>query len=192
MVLAGIIDCPLIVQRDSIIVAVDGGYNFCVANDIEPTIVIGDLDSVIGEISTNVLKLNPVKDDTDFAVALQYVLSNYPDMSIDVYGFASLSRIDHVLTNLAIIQPGIQFITKNQRVNCYQSSFSVTKSEFTYISFFGLTNVDNLNLSGFKYNVNNYDLTPFDPLFVSNELNDNQGYVEFNNGKLIVIESINN
>lgn len=189
IILAGVLDTEIIINSKDIVIAVDGGYEHAQQLKIKPNIVIGDFDSIKSDFSEASLELEKVKDDTDFAVSLDYVQRKYPEFPIEVYGFASLNRIDHVINNIAIIRPGIIFISKNQRISCYQNGFNIEKSNYKYISFYALTPIASLSLKGFKYNVDQYPIKPFDPLFISNEIELEVASVEFANGNLVVIES---
>ena len=58
------------------------------------------------------------------------------------------------------------------------------ENKFKYISFFAIEDIKDLTLKGFKFEVNNIDLSTEDPLCVSNEF---EGSVTFKEGLLLVI-----
>ncbi len=194
IVLAGEIDCDLVIELQSFtyIIAVDGGYNHLSAIGIKPDILIGDLDSVTDAINCPIIEFDPVKDDTDFKCAINYAVNKFKQSQITVYGFASLNRIDHVIANLANLQSNITLKSTNQQITIIDKDTNVTKDEYTYISFFSTEKIDKFSLEGFKYPLTNYQLKPFDPLCVSNELIADSGKIKVSNGFVIVIKSKQN
>ncbi len=104
------------VQEKDLVIAVDGGYGYCQLLEIEPDVVIGDFDS-LGEsyaqqleeacgsepetgkhVPGEVIRLNPVKDDTDTLAALRYGLEQgYREFHL--YG-ALGGRLEHTIANL--------------------------------------------------------------------------------------------
>lgn len=192
ILLAGAVDLDLntFLTNDDIIVAVDGGANHLINTEFNPAVIIGDLDSINdNHFECPVIKFDPIKDDTDFACSLNYVKESYPSGNIIVLGFASLNRIDHVLSNLSNLQPGVQFISRNQIIELIESCFVVAKSEYVYYSFYAIEVINKFSLSGFKYQLNDYRLMPFDPLCISNELATDSGTIKISNGKIIMIRS---
>jgi len=57
-----------------------------------------------------------------------------------------------------------------------------------YNTFFGYPKAI-LSLDGFKYNLNEYRLLPYDPLCISNEIVESAGYVHVHEGKVLVVIS---
>lgn len=194
IVLAGSIDLDLakLITADDYIVAVDGGYDHLHNAGLTPDIVIGDFDSIAHDYLGKKLQLSPVKDDTDFKCALNYINQNHLAKQIVVVGFASLNRIDHVLANLANAHGNISFVSANQHIQLTTESVVVKRDDYKYYSFFALEQITDFTLSGFKYPLTNYCLKPFDPLCVSNELIADSGTIEISNGKLIIIKSLLN
>lgn len=194
IILAGAIDLELssVLTTTDYIVAIDGGYNHLLNYDIQPDILIGDLDSIKVKPECDVIELNPIKDDTDFIAGLNFVTENYPELPITVYGFNSLDRLDHVIANLAVLRTNTTYVSKNQTIELIDCSVSVIKDQYQYISFFSFDVINEFSLTGFKYPLTNYELKPFDPLCVSNELIANCGQISISNGSLIMIKSKKN
>lgn len=194
MVLAGdtTLDLNLIKEKYNIeyIVAVDGGYNLLESNKIKPNIIIGDLDSIKKHnINIETIQLNPQKDDTDFAWALNYLNKEYNNSQIYVSGFLSFNRIEHFVANLKLIQENIIFLEKNTTVELFLPGDHQIDYFTGYISFFAHSEVDNLTLVNFKYPLQKYKLKINDTLCISNELTDTVGKISFTSGKLIVFKS---
>ncbi len=194
IVLAGAIDLNLQQQlsRYEFIIAVDGGLNHLTKVGIKPDILIGDLDSVTEQFDGQILKFDPVKDDTDFKCAINYVKQNFDNFQIDVYGFNSLDRLDHVIANLANITNDIKLVSDNQQIELISHDITVEEDEYKYYSFFSKEVVEQFTLVGFEYPLTDYQLKPFDPLCVSNRLVSNSGTIKVSNGQVLVIKSKNN
>ena len=69
----------------------------------------------------------------------------------------------------------------------YEENFQ--KDEYKFYSFFALSEVEGLSLSGFKYELTDYTLKPFDTLGVSNELV-SDGFLSFKSGELLLIKTL--
>lgn len=191
LVLAGEVDIDLnqIIDEYDLIIAVDGGLKHLDKICVSPDFLIGDLDSSSNFSTSKIIKFDSEKDDTDFACAINFINENFNVNNFDVVGFASLNRVDHVLTNLSLIDEKMKFISNNQEIYCKSEDFTVIADEFQYISFYSLSVIESFTLSGFKYPLDNYTLKPFDPLCISNELVDFEGKVSVSDGKVIVIKS---
>lgn len=88
------------------VVAVDGGLDAALAADIVPTVLLGDLDSVspaglawAREREIPIVRHPVDKDDTDTALALEYVGSSADLTQTDilVLGASTIDRFDHLL-----------------------------------------------------------------------------------------------
>lgn len=84
------------------VIAVDSGYNNAILLGLKPNIIIGDLDS-IKEYDNNIelIQYNPIKDDTDIKLALDYCINKYNN-NIDII-CATGNRIDHLLNNISML-----------------------------------------------------------------------------------------
>lgn len=195
IILAGQLDVDLscYLSPEYYIIAVDGGLDHLASLDIGCDILIGDMDS-IGNKQYNGVQLvfDTVKDDTDFVCALKHAREYNSNALIEVFGFASINRLDHVIANISVIDKGMKFISKNQEMVLLTEDTTINKDEYIYYSFYALSEVEAFSLSGFKYPLSNYNLKPFDPLCVSNELSLNCGKIEISNGRVIMIKSKSN
>lgn len=191
VVLAGSIDVNLseYINQDDIVIAVDGGCNSLLDVAITPNYLIGDLDSVTEIPDCEVIKFNPEKDDSDFICSLKFIEKKIGKCSIHVFGYASINRVDHVLANLAVITEDVKLISNNQLIQVVSKTAEIEKGDYNYISLFSYREVEKLTLSGFKYPLTNYNLHPFDPLCISNEIVGKTGIVHISNDRLLVIQS---
>ena len=183
------------------VIAVDKGAAYAEELNIKPDLVVGDLDSYVKEFShffdgVDIEKFNPIKDDTDTAIAIKLAFRRGNDTDI-ICGTGG--RLDHMLGNIHVLQMmalnGIKarIVDECNTLFLAAESFVIEREEFgrKYVSFvpFG-GEVKGLKLKGFKYNLNGYDLKPGVSRCISNEMADNQGFVEFETGCLIVINSL--
>jgi len=121
----GHLNQPISLLPDDLLVAANGGTNHCLANDLMPSVIIGDLDSLeIDQISklnaagTKIIRFPSRKDFTDLELALNYVL----DLEIDeILILAALGdRLDQTIANIllpAILAPTrVRLIDGNQEL----------------------------------------------------------------------------
>lgn len=179
---------------NSIVVGIDkGAYSAYLAN-IKLDYAIGDFDSISAnelkllEDYTKVIKLNPIKDDTDTLYALN-MFKDYNNLY--VLGGISGSRIDHFVANLKLFYKfsNLILIDNNTWIMECRSALNFPKDEYKYYSFFALEDVYDLTLKGFKYPLENYLLKTNDPLCVSNEILDDCASLSFSSGRLLLIKT---
>lgn len=187
-------------NRYDYVIAVDKGAAYAEELNIKPDLVVGDLDSYVKEFShffdgVDIEKFNPIKDDTDTAIAIKLAFRRGNDTDI-ICGTGG--RLDHMLGNIHVLQMmalnGIKarIVDECNTLFLAAESFVIDREEFDrkYVSFmpFG-GEVKGLKLKGFKYNLNGYDLKPGITRCISNELTEDRATVEFKSGILIVINS---
>lgn len=95
-------------RPDDVIFAADGGARHAIALGLVPVTILGDLDSLTPdeiktfvEMGIHVLRYPPMKDETDFELALRHVIraNHHPILVLGAYG----GRLDQSLGNLALI-----------------------------------------------------------------------------------------
>ena len=181
-----------------------GSFYLSQRDDLEKLFALGDFDSVdkiklsqIEAAFSEVIKLNPIKDDTDTEAALQVVFKKYPDAHIRVFG-ATGGRIDHLLSNLFLVLQKrfnpfvgqIEFIDCQNVVKFFAPGFYELDriTSFKYLSFITLSDVSGLTLINEKYKLKNYKNNGV-RAFVSNEFLDDKAKFEFSEGIVAVIYS---
>lgn len=180
-------------EVNEFIIGVDSGLEYLSDLNKPIDLAIGDFDSIDKAVyeklkskCTNIIKLNPDKNMTDLAFALDYIYNNMDYNEVEVYGGIS-GRVDHFLANINLIKK-YQFSIKDN--NHYIYMLGKGKHQIDnykkYISFFALEDCYNLSIRGFKFSVNNYYLSTNDSLCVSNE---GSGEIEFSKGKILVIST---
>ena len=184
------------------VIAVDRGLFHCESIGIVPNAIVGDFDSYeevnwsfYEEKGVKIRRYQPEKDDTDTEIAIKLATEMKSDM--DILGGMG-GRIDHLLANIHNLliaeEEGLtaRLIDEGNVVYLKNSSFEINGDECIgkYISFVPFAGVvRGLKLKGFKYPLDGYDLKPGASRCISNELVDVKGFVEFDEGCLIVVNS---
>lgn len=185
-------------------IAADSGMNFLHRNAIVPDVIAGDFDSVASESlayyqglnEVQVLKLNPIKDDTDTEFVIREAIRRGAT-EITVLG-ATGTRLDHVIANVNLLGIGleekvsIELVDKHNRIRMVADSLELNKDE-QFGSFVSILPVKGdakgVNLVGMKYPLENADVASFSSLGVSNEILDDKARISVKQGVLLVIES---
>ncbi|SHJ35967.1 thiamine diphosphokinase [Pseudobutyrivibrio xylanivorans] len=190
------------------LIACDKGYEACERMGIKPDVLIGDFDSASGDVSgsaekagVQVIRLNPVKDDTDTEAALDLAIKKTTEEDeIFLLGVTG-TRIDHVLGNISLVGKGLLADREVTMLDSHNSIQMIKPGETyivekdyqfgKYISVFPYMGpVKGLNMTGFKYPVKDGEIHGFSTLTVSNELAEDEGVITIEEGTLIVIESL--
>lgn len=185
-------------------IGVDRGALKLIEMGLIPEVAVGDFDSVndqeFKEIEANakqVIKLDPVKDDTDTESGLKYALDHDPRAHIRVLGISG-GRLDHLLANVLMVLQDrfrmfaeqIELIDRQNNIRFFNSGkHTVDKLEgFEYLSFIPLTQIDVLTLDDEKYELHNAMVSNA-RAYVSNEFIDSKATVYLSNGLVAVIQS---
>lgn len=179
-------------NSQEILIGVENGAYYALENDLILDLVIGDFDSIDRTRKEIVMKQakkvieHPIKKDyTDTYLALKEALKYDPD-EIVIYGGIG-ERFDHSYANILLLKLGrVSLVNDTHKIYVLDPGHYIIKNAYKTISFFALEDVTGLKLSGFLYDLDNYDLAMDDPLCISNE---GSGEVTFNEGLLLVVES---
>lgn len=179
--------------KDKYVIGVDEGTYTALKSGIKLDVAIGDFDSIDQEklkyieSQTKVIKLPEKKNDTDTSAALKLCKDA---TRIIILGGIQGKRIEHFIANLLLMETykHVEMLDNNSHMYIMDSSFSIKKTEYKFISFFALSDTI-ITLEGFKYPLNNYDLKNTDPLTISNELTEERGIVTIKGGRVLVIQS---
>lgn len=191
-------------KKFDIIIAVDNGVKILNELNIKPNHIVGDFDTVNKEIldlykkdtSIKIHRFNPIKDNTDTDIAIRLAVELHSDEIIIIGGIGT--RIDHVLGNIQVLKYALdnkvkcKIIDENNEIQLINKTTILNKSENDkkYISLIPLTEkIENINLKGFKYELENGKLTIGSSLGISNEILKEQAIIEFDNGILVMIFS---
>ena len=182
---------------------IDAGALTLIRAGYTPDHVTGDFDSVTDEEREIIFGrtaertvLNPVKDDTDMEAALRYAVAAEAE-ELRIYG-ATGSRLDHTLTNIRLLmipgEAGIPAVMKDpcNRIRIISGATRITRDSSCgkYISLLPLdVPVKGITLKGFRYPMENGELSPVGSLGVSNELAADEGEILFTEGRLLLMET---
>lgn len=190
-------------ENYSMIIVADKGLLAADTLDLPIDYILGDFDSVpLDVLSKYRTKSIPIeafpamKDKTDTHIAFEMALSYKPSV-IDLIG-ATGSRMDHSISNMDLlilaVNQGVnaRILDPNNKIYLKNRSFVIRKNEQhgDFISFSPFASqVKGLKLYGFKYPLNGITLTPGSSLGISNELLEEEGRVEFEEGIFAVFET---
>lgn len=192
------------VSEEDLVIAVDGGINYCGVLKIEPDIVLGDFDSVNEaqreallamkeQMPDRVVVLKPEKDDTDMLAALKLGLEKGYDYFL-LYG-ATGGRMEHTLANIQCLLflknhgavgylmdgNGMVFVMRNEEVKLRANLEG-------YFSLFCLgKEAKGVTIRGLKYELEDYTMTNAFPIGVSNEFIGKEATVSVRDGELVGI-----
>lgn len=192
------------VGEEDLVIAVDGGINYCSVLEIEPDILLGDFDSVNEaqreailqmkeEVPERVVVLKPEKDDTDMLAALRLGLEEGYDYFL-IYGGCG-GRVEHTIANIQCLLflknhgavgylmdgSGMMFVMKNEEVRLRENLEG-------YFSLFCLgKEAMGVTIRGMKYELTDYHMTNDFPIGVSNEFVGKEATVSVADGELLGI-----
>jgi thiamine pyrophosphokinase len=186
-----------ILQDFNFIICADGGANITKELDIIPDYIIGDMDSIKTSVfnfykelnKTKIIKdTNPDKTDLELAIKLAETLNPF---KINIFG-AIGNRIDHTLANILCldkIKPGIkvEIIDDKSTILLVKESIEITGEKNDIISIIPLSDINNLNYTGFKWNVKNLD-TKIGWFGISNKILNKKASINFLKGKILIIK----
>ena len=185
---------------NDIVIAVDGGYDYCRELGIVPDILIGDLDSIrdtdsLKDMGCEVLRLPREKDDTDTIAAIRKGIELGCDEFI-LYG-AMGGRIDHYFANIQALlfikrhgangrmlgSFGEIFIIENEIV-------SLGCRESGTVSLFVMGDIaEGVTITGLYYEVHGVELTNDYPIGISNEFCGREACISIEDGVLVCMIS---
>lgn len=186
-------------------IGADRGSLYLLEQGIIPDEAIGDFDSLADEEWLQITKqirriekVNAEKDETDTELALLKALTYKPN-EIYVMGITG-GRLDHYESALQLVfriqknhpQVKIKIINKQNELSIlFPGQHTIMRNElYPFISFFTFNErVENISLSGVKYETINDAIELGDSRFTSNELVASVGYISFSSGICLMIRS---
>jgi len=180
------------------LICADGGARHLHALGLTPDLIVGDMDSLNGELQrifveqgSRILRYPEAKDETDSRLALEMACMMTPD-EIRIYG-ALGARIDHTLANITLLAAADRGI-ETRLLDEWCEIFLVRQTaviegeigQTVSLLAFG-ADVTGVTLAGFEYPLINATITPARPIGVSNRLTAAQGIISVESGNLLVI-----
>lgn len=192
----------IIKNKDDLLIVADGGYlNFLKLDNYsldDIDILIGDFDSldiknILLNSKTKIIKLNPIKNDTDIVDACKYGL----DMGYNefyIYGCLG-KRLEHSIANIQVLSylkdhnSNGYLIDLNKVIRVIKNELISFDSSYKgYISVFSLyTKSSGVTLKNLKYELDNFELCENFPLGIDNEFIGLDSSIEVKDGKLLII-----
>ncbi len=190
------------VNENDFVIAADAGLLYARQQGINPNIVLGDFDS-LGNVPSdcdNILTFKPEKDYTDTGIAVQEAISmGYK--RIVVCGALGGKRLEHTLANIQTAADAAKrgcdvYLTDGNTVINFLCNGKKMFDEKNrgYVSILSISDTSyGVTLNGFKYLLDDYDLTNTMPLGVSNEFVPGvTGKVQVRDGLIAIIYNVNN
>lgn len=180
----------IITVEDYYIIAVDGAVESLSKQGIQYQLAIGDFDSLKDEslLSGNVVRLNPIKDDSDTAKALERAFEKSDDVIL--IGGTEGARKDHFIANLMMLlkYPSLVIMDAYNHISLKTAGlYSLEKKGYDYLSVFAIEN-SIITLKNVKYPLSNFELNRFNPLGLSNEII-GVASLQIHQGLVMVIQS---
>ena len=184
----------LIEKQKGDIYCADGGANIAYQLNLIPKEIYGDLDSIKDEVkdfftkkNVKFIKFNVEKDYTDSELVLNEIEKKYDK----IYAIAALGgSIDHELTNINLLNrySNLIFVSQKEKMFKIEKSYNFSNMKNKKVSFIIFSDkVENLTLKGFKYSVENLDLTKGETRCVSNIIEKNEARLTLKNGALLCV-----
>lgn len=185
--------------RDNIyVIAVDGGIDYLLSNCIVPDYIIGDMDSASKEARSMLESydhqiFNPVKDDTDMALAVKRA-TDVGCKRLVIFGGLGGSRISHTLSNVQLLtrcaKAGIDvraFGDGSELIMLANGSIELEPRQEGYISILSMTDVSkDVSIKGLIYEYEG-DLTNDYALGQSNEYKGTKASISVGDGVILII-----
>lgn len=177
----------------AIFITADGGTYHAQKYNLEPDVIVGDLDSykLTGNESAKIIK-DEDQETNDLEKALSFALNNSVT-KVAVFG-ATGKRLDHTLKNLSVLlqfEPKfdeIIFMDDYALMKIIHSPFSENFEPGTILSLFPLSGkVEGVTTKGLKYPLKNEDLENGIRDGSSNEAVEKTVEIEFKKGDLLLL-----
>lgn len=190
----------IIDQYDCIICA-DGASNHAYNMNINPDIIIGDLDSIDDKVKKHFIDKNirfnefpSKKDKTDTEICIDYAI-HIGSKEIDFIGVLG-TRMDHSLANInllySLLKRGIKasIINENNEIHITDDKIQIAGNKGDIVSVIPIhSDVLGVTLKGLEYPLENFDLGFATSRGISNILVDDKCEVSIKSGCVLVIKA---
>lgn len=186
-------DIPLrILAEADIVVCCDGAINKIDKYGINPTAIVGDLDSLTPEIKVKYaekLFYDADQESNDLTKAVKWCLNNDFE-NIDIIGATGL-REDHTLGNISLLtlyaQMGVKvrMLTDNGVLIPLLKSNTIKSIKGQQVSIFSPNNLTRVTSTNLKYSIQNRTLDDYWMGTLNESLGDDF-YLDFSPGPIIV------
>lgn len=185
------------------ILCADGGANYAYALGWQPSVIVGDLDSILPEVEKHFAdlgvpfkKLSPRKDYTDTQIVLQMA---FEMGATEIILLGTLGkRLDHTMSNIfsgiGILNKGIKVSHLSPQGSIYlvNDQIEIMGQPGELISILSLADVSRgITISGFEYPLDNVCLENKLPYAVSNVMVAERAVISLQEGILAVFHYVN-
>ena len=189
----------LLPQPGDLVIAADGGANWCVAWGWHPDLVVGDMDSIAADVAEQLqaegvpFVAHPVeKDETDLELALHAAIDRGADEIIVAAALGG--RIDHTLGNLALLALPrladvlVRMVDGGQSISLVRDRMVVAGAAgdtLSLIPFGG--DAHGVSVTGVHWPLDDAELLVGPSLGISNRLTGSQAAITVRSGALLAI-----
>ena len=178
------------------IIAVDSGVEHLLKLSLDPTTLIGDLDSISKKLldelkksGVKILAFNSKKDQTDFELALNY-LEEAEKSKVYIIGGES-GEIDHLISIFLLI-PSKSFFENiiwlyGDKKIIFRQKLELNIKKLTKFSIIPLTDLTNLSIDGAEWNLDNKNIQFGETLTLRNITNEDQLNIRCDKGVFALI-----
>lgn len=198
------IECLKCIQPDDRVIAVDGGYRFCAAMNIQTGTLIGDMDSLDPLLLEQarmsvpeILQFPPQKDQTDLELALEHAVVRQGAREILVFG-ALGGRWDMSIGNVCLLlhpmlaDIDVRLVEGNAEIRLLRGPAATTihGKPGDGLSLIAIAeSARDVFLKGLSYNLAHEDLALGSSRGISNVFLQNSVTIELKRGNLLVIHT---
>lgn len=186
------------------VICADGGLEKAEKLQVVPDLILGDFDSVNGDVlekykksNSEIMKFPAEKDFTDMELSIETaVKKGFKD--IVLVGATGGPRLDHSLANMMLLEKYYQLginiiiIDNNNKIQIVADNCNMllNKKEGSFVSLIPLTeNISGLTLEGFKYPLDRVVVKRGSTLCVSNEIILDKGRIILESGTALLFIS---
>lgn len=181
-------------KENEYVIAADGGYDILKQLKISPDIVVGDFDS-LGYVPSggNVMQYQAEKDDTDMMLSIKLAIEKGYN-SIEIFGGTG-GRIDHTIANFQAMLYASKRNVSVKMIDFKHVYYVITEQKITLqkkphgiFSAFAIGGeAYNVNIKGGKYVAQMLNLTPDNPMAVSNAYIGKDVTISVEKGNILII-----
>ncbi len=113
------------------------------------------------------------------------------DVTFLILGGIVGERIEHFYANLELVMldKRISMEDNNTKISLIDGNVSLERNKYKFVSFFPIGESGVLTLKGFKYDLEKETIHRGQGLAISNELKNDEAFVEVNDGKFLLFLS---
>lgn len=188
-------------RPDDVLIAVDGGLRYITTFDLEPDLIIGDLDSAdpaevarLQSQGVEIRRLPTHKDETD----LEQALAAAQEMGVNTIWIAAAigNRIDQTLGNIFLITDpklsslNVRLVDGRREMFLIRDHATISGQPGQTVSLIPLQGkVEGVKTHNLAYPLNNEILYPYKTRGISNVMQSETAAVSIRNGLLLCIHA---